>query len=28
MRESTQSWRELLVDMKARGLAIAAGGFW
>ena len=36
MRESTQSWRELLVDMKARGLAIApelatgdgALGFW
>jgi len=23
MRESTQSWRELLVDMKARGLTIA-----
>jgi transposase-like protein len=23
MRESTQSWRELLVDLKARGLAIA-----
>jgi transposase-like protein len=36
MRESTQSWRELLVDMKARGLTIApelaigdgALGFW
>jgi len=36
MRESTQSWRELLVDLKARGLAIApelatgdgALGFW
>src|SRR3981189_170653 len=35
-RESTQSWRELLVDLKARGLAIApelatgdgALGFW
>ena len=29
LRESTQSWRELLVDLKARGLAIApaaAGG--
>src|SRR5215217_3623544 len=25
MRESTQSWRELLVDLKARGLAIAPG---
>ena len=23
MRESAQSWRELLVDLKARGLAIA-----
>lgn len=23
MRESTQSWRELLVDIKARGLASA-----
>jgi transposase-like protein len=36
MRESAQSWRELLVDLKARGLAIApelatgdgALGFW
>ena len=36
LRESTQSWRELLVDLKARGLAIApelatgdgALGFW
>jgi len=36
VRESTQSWRELLVDLKARGLAIApelatgdgALGFW
>jgi putative transposase len=36
MRESTQSWRELLVDLKARGLIIApevatgdgALGFW
>jgi transposase-like protein len=36
MREGTQSWRELLVDLKARGLAIApelatgdgALGFW
>ncbi len=36
MRESTQSWRELLIDLKARGLAIApelatgdgALGFW
>ncbi|NPD69988.1 IS256 family transposase, partial [Acetobacteraceae bacterium] len=36
MRESTQSWRELLVDLKARGLTIApelatgdgALGFW
>ena len=36
MRESTQSWRELLVDLKARGLSIApelatgdgALGFW
>ena len=36
MRESTQSWRELLVDLKKRGLAIApelavgdgALGFW
>jgi transposase-like protein len=36
MRESTQSWRELLVDLKARGLVIApelatgdgALGFW
>jgi transposase-like protein len=36
MRESVQSWRELLVDLKARGLAIApelatgdgALGFW
>ena len=36
IRESTQSWRELLVDLKARGLAIApelatgdgALGFW
>jgi putative transposase len=36
MRESTQSWRELLVDLKARGLAITpelatgdgALGFW
>jgi putative transposase len=36
MRESTQSWRELLVDLKARGLGIApelatgdgALGFW
>src|ERR1700712_4128546 len=36
MRESTQSWRELLVDLKTRGLAIApelatgdgALGFW
>src|SRR5215217_5014543 len=36
MRESTQSWRELLVDLKARGLALApelatgdgALGFW
>lgn len=36
VRESTQSWRELLVDLKARGLAIApevavgdgAMGFW
>ena len=36
VRESTQSWRELLVDMKSRGLAIApeiavgdgALGFW
>ena len=36
MRESAQSWRELLVDIKARGLAIApelatgdgALGFW
>ena len=25
VRESAQSWRELLVDLKARGLAIAAG---
>ena len=25
MRESTQSWRELLVDLKARGLAIVPG---
>src|SRR6476646_2700614 len=23
LRESTQSWRELLVDLKARGLAVA-----
>ena len=36
MRESTQSWRELLVDLKARGLAVTpelatgdgALGFW
>src|SRR3712207_6994659 len=36
VRESAQSWRELLVDVKARGLAIApelavgdgALGFW
>ena len=36
LRESTQSWRELLVDLKARGLAVApelatgdgALGFW
>ena len=36
IRESTQSWRELLIDLKARGLAIApelatgdgALGFW
>jgi transposase-like protein len=36
VRESTQSWRELLVDLKARGLAVApeiavgdgALGFW
>jgi transposase-like protein len=36
VRESTQSWRELLVDLKARGLAVApelavgdgAMGFW
>lgn len=36
VRESAQSWRELLVDLKARGLAIApqiavgdgALGFW
>jgi hypothetical protein len=36
MRESTQSWKELLVDLKARGLSIApevavgdgALGFW
>jgi len=36
MRESTQSWRELLVDLKARGLVVApelatgdgALGFW
>src|SRR5829696_1530696 len=36
MRESTQSWRELLVDLKARGLTLApelatgdgAFGFW
>ena len=36
MRESAQSWRELLVDLKARGLAVApelatgdgALGFW
>ena len=36
MRESTQSWKELLVDLKARGLLIApevavgdgALGFW
>ena len=36
MRESAQSWRELLVDLKARGLAVAAElatgdgalGFW
>ena len=36
LRESAQSWRELLVDLKARGLAIApelatgdgALGFW
>ncbi len=36
VRESTQSWRELLIDLKARGLAIApelatgdgALGFW
>jgi transposase-like protein len=36
MRESAQSWRELLVDLKARGLSIApelaigdgALGFW
>src|SRR5947208_15289768 len=36
MRESAQSWRELLVDLKARGLTIApelatgdgALGFW
>jgi putative transposase len=36
VRESAQSWRELLVDLKARGLAIAAElatgdgalGFW
>ena len=36
VRESTQSWRELLVDLKARGLSIApelavgdgAMGFW
>jgi len=36
IRESAQSWRELLVDLKARGLAIApelatgdgALGFW
>jgi putative transposase len=36
MRESTQSWKELLVDLKARGLALApevavsdgALGFW
>jgi putative transposase len=35
-RESAQSWRELLVDLKARGLAVApkvavgdgALGFW
>lgn len=35
-RESAQSWRELLVDLKARGLALAPGiavgdgalGFW
>ena len=25
LRESAQSWRELLVDLKARGLAIAPG---
>ena len=36
VRESAQSWRELLVDLKARGLAVApelavgdgALGFW
>ena len=36
VRESAQSWRELLVDLKARGLVIAPGlatgdgalGFW
>ena len=36
MRESAQSWRELLVDLKVRGLAIAPElatsdgvlGFW
>ena len=36
MRESAQSWKELLVDLKARGLSIApeiavgdgALGFW
>src|SRR3546814_6835619 len=36
VRESTQSWRELLVDLKARGLSVApeiavgdgALGFW
>ncbi len=32
MRESVQSWRELLVDVKRRGLSIALGdgalGFW
>ena len=36
MRESAQSWKELLVDLKARGLAVApqaaigdgALGFW
>jgi transposase-like protein len=36
VRESAQSWRELLVDLKARGLSVApevavgdgALGFW